>query len=376
MHLYLPRQPATESRVALTPDVVDLLVQQGHEVTIDPGVGRRAGFADEAYTASGAKLTRDDDTDDDTGDRGWAADLVVTFNDVERAPSGALLGLLDPFGRPARMAELASAHTTVFAFEAVPRTTRAQVVDALSSQATAAGYQAVLMAAAASDRFFPMLTTAAGTIRPAKVVVLGAGVAGLQAIATARRLGAVVAAFDVRAAAAEQVESIGARFITIDDEPSDASDAGGYATALADDAQQRIIDGLAPHVADADVVITTAAIPGRSAPILVDAAGLARMRPGAVIVDVVAAMGGNTTATEPGVTVEVGGVTIIGATDLASGVAADASRMYAKNVKAFVDLVGDDDGAFSPDWDDDIVAGSCIARDGRLVHPRLTELPT
>jgi len=274
------------------------------------------------------------------------------------------------------MRELAATGTIVFAFEAVPRTTRAQTVDALSSQATTAGYQAVLAAAAASDRLFPMLTTAAGTIRPAKVVVLGAGVAGLQAIATARRLGAVVSGFDVRDAAAEQVESLGARFITLGSaEPADASDSGGYAKELADDAQQQIIDGLAPHLADADVVITTAAVPGRDAPKLLDDRTLAMMRSGAVIVDLAASTGGNTTRTEAATTVDVDGVTIIGDSHLARHVAADSSRMYARNVSAFVDLLADDDGAFAPDWSDDIVDGSCIARDGRLVHPRLIEAP-
>jgi NAD(P) transhydrogenase subunit alpha len=368
MHLFVPRHVEPERRVALTPDVARALATSGHRVSIAAGAGLAAGFADDAYTAAGADIDPDD---------GWAADLIVAVTDPgDRTPTTALLGMLDPFTRPERMAELAAAGATVFAFEAVPRTTRAQVVDALSSQATAVGYQAVLTAAAASDRFFPMLTTAAGTIRPAKVVVLGAGVAGLQAVATARRLGAVVSAFDVRAAAAEQIESLGARFITLDDEPTDASDAGGYATELADDAQQRVIDGLAPHLADADVVITTAAIPGRPAPTLVDDASLRSMRRGAVVIDIAAATGGNTTATRSGETVEVDGVAIIGATDLASGVAADASRMYAKNVAAFIDLLADDEARFAPDWDDEIVAASCIARDGRLVHPRLSEATT
>ncbi len=366
MRISCPRQPDGERRVALTPDVVTKLVAAGHTVHVAPGAGEQAGFPDAAYTDAGA----------DVGPSEAAVDLTVTVVDPGGAPTGALLGLLDPFVATDRMAGLAAAGTTVFAFEAVPRTTRAQVVDALSSQATAAGYQAVLVGAEASDRFFPMLTTAAGTIRPAKVVVLGAGVAGLQAIATARRLGAVVSAFDVRAAAAEQVESLGARFITLDDEPTDASDAGGYATQLADDAQQRIIDGLRPHLADADVIVSTAAIPGRPAPKLVDDTSLTAMRRGAVVVDLAAATGGNTTRTEPGVRVVHDGVVLIGDTDLVGGVAADASRMYAKNVAAFVELLAGDDGAYAPDWEDDIVAGSCIARDGRLVHPRLAPTPT
>lgn len=361
MRIFVPTQVADETRVALTPDVVTALIGRGHTIHVETGAGTGAGFDDAAYIDAGASV----------GDEDWDSDLVVTVNDPGRDLCTAVLGLLDPFLRVDRMRELAAAGATVFAFEAVPRTTRAQVVDALSSQATAVGYQAVLAGAAASDRFFPMLTTAAGTIRPAKVVVLGAGVAGLQAIATARRLGAVVWGFDVRAAAAEQIASLGGRVIEL--ESPDAADTGGYATALADDAQQRIIDGLSSHVADADVVIATAAIPGRPAPKLIDAAALSRMRRGAVVVDVAAATGGNTTATRPGHTVEVDGVTIIGLTDHAARVAADSSRMYAKNVAAFVDLLTGPDGALAPDWEDEIVSETCIARDGRLVHPRLTE---
>lgn len=366
MRISCPRPPDGERRVALSPDVVTKLVGAGHTICIESDAGAGAGFTDDAYRAAGATIGALPD----------GADLTVAVVDPGGVPTGALLGLLDPFVATDRMRELADAGATVFAFEAVPRTTRAQVVDALSSQATAAGYQAVIVAAEASDRFFPMLTTAAGTIRPAKVVVLGAGVAGLQAIATARRLGAVVSAFDVRVAAAEQVESLGARFITLDDEPDDASDAGGYAKELADDAQQRVIDGLRPHIADADVVISTAAIPGRPAPKLVDDVGLGEMRTGAVVVDLAAATGGNTTRTEPGVRVVHDGVLLIGDTGLVGGVAADASRMYAKNVASFVELLSGDDGAYAPDWDDDILAGSCIARDGRLVHPRLAPTST
>ena len=362
MQIHCPRQPADERRVALTPDVVASLVQRGHSITVEHDAGRAAGFRDETYADAGATVSG-------SGEH-VTADLVVTVVDPGGDPGPAVLGLLDPFVRIERMHELAGAGVTVFAFEAVPRTTRAQVVDALSSQATTAGYQAVLIAAARSARLFPMLTTAAGTIRPAKVVVLGAGVAGLQAIATARRLGAVVFGYDVREAAAEQVESLGARFIRLD-ATTDASDAGGYARSLDDDAQQRIIDGLAPHLADADVVVTTAAVPGRVAPCLIDDAGLANMQRGAVIVDLAASAGGNTTRTDPGRDVDADGVVIVGATDLPGQVAADSSRMYARNVAAFVDLLGDDDGHFAPDWDDDIVAESCIAREGRIIHPRL-----
>ena len=370
MLITVPDQPETsERRVAITPDVVRRLVQRGHRVAIAAGAGVRAGHDDAEYKAAGADVVDED--------AAWSADLVAT---IGRPPpgtrvGGAVLGLLQPFDDPAGLTELAAGGATLFAFEAVPRTTRAQVVDALSSQATVLGYQGALEAAARVDRLFPMLTTAAGTIRPSKVLVLGAGVAGLQAIATARRLGAAVSAFDVRAAAAEQVRSIGASFVSIDAPVQDAAAAGGYAQEVAADEQARILAGLAALVAAADAVITAAAIPGRRAPLMIDDEMVAGMRRGAVIVDLAAATGGNCSATQPGRTVDVDGVTIVGDTDLVSRVARDASAMYARNVAAFVELVTGDDAAFHTDWDDDIVAESCVARDGVLVHPRLVAAP-
>jgi NAD(P) transhydrogenase subunit alpha len=262
------------------------------------------------------------------------------------------------------------------------------VVDALSSQATALGYRGAVEAAARIDRLFPMLTTAAGTIRPAKVLVLGAGVAGLQALATARRLGAAVSAFDVRPEAAEEVRSIGATCIQLDvptpaptptpDTPAASPDTpapGGEQQCDTDD-PARLRAALAPHVAAADAVITAAAVPGRRAPVLIDDAMVASMRRGAVIVDLAAPTGGNCAATHPGRTIEVDGVTIVGDTDLVSRVAGDASSMLARNVAAFVELVTGDDGRFVADWSDDIVAESCVARDGNLIHPRLVDTPT
>lgn len=367
----VPCQPeSSERRVAITPDVVRRLVDRGHRVSVAAGAGVRAGHDDAEYKAAGADLVDDD--------AAWQADLVATVGRPApgTAVSGAVLGLLQPFDDPRGLAELAAGGATLFAFEAVPRTTRAQLVDALSSQATILGYQGALEAAARTDRLFPMLTTAAGTIRPSKVLVLGAGVAGLQAVATARRLGAAVSAFDVRAAAAEQVRSIGATFIGIDAPAQDESATGGYAREVADDEQARILAGLAPHVAAADAVITAAAIPGRRAPVMIDDTMIASMRRGAVIVDLAAATGGNCSATQPGRTVEVDGVTIVGDTDLVSRVARDASAMLARNVAAFVELVTGEDGVFVAAWDDDIVAESCVARDGVLVHPRLVDAPT
>jgi H+-translocating NAD(P) transhydrogenase subunit alpha len=370
MRIGVPLQIAPgERRVALTPEVAARLVSKGHVVAIEAGAGLAAGHSDADYTAVGAEVV----------DRAsaWTADLIAS---VDRPPeevtvSGAILGLLRPFDDVEAIARLAATGVTAFAFEAVPRTTRAQVVDALSSQATVAGYRAVLEAANRSDLMFPMMTTAAGTLKPAKVVVLGAGVAGLQAIATARRLGAVVAAFDVRAAAAEQVRSLGATFIEVEAAPQDGSASGGYAREVAADEQARILRGLFGHVVAADAVIGTAAIPGRPAPKLVSREMVEAMRPGAVIVDLAAATGGNCEATSPGETVEVGGVIIVGNTDLVSRVPGDASRLYSRNVASFIELVTGDEGAFDPNWDDDIVSESCIMRDGRLVHPRLASDP-
>lgn len=368
MRIGIPsQQNEQESRVAITPDVTKRLIAAGHTVLVESGAGQRAGYTDDEYRGAGASIG-------DTNDV-WGCDFVATIERPSASvlgPASAVIGLIAPFDDPDAMTDLAETGATVFALEAVPRTSRAQTVDALSSQAAVAGYQAVIEAAAASDRFFPMLTTAAGTIRPAKVVVLGAGVAGLQAIATARRLGAVVSAFDVRAAAAEQVESLGASFITIDTEAQDSSQSGGYAREVGADEQQRIIDGLAPHLVGADAIITTAAIPGRPAPLLVEADTVRSMRPGTVIVDVAASTGGNCELTEPGETIDVDGVHIIGDTDLVSRVANHASQMYARNVLAFIELITDPETSdLRLDYSDDIVDGACIARGGVVVHPRL-----
>ena len=368
MRIGVPSQQSTsEARVAITPDVAKRLIATGHEIVVESGAGVRAGYRNSEYENTGAAIG--------TAEEAWACEFVATIERPTASrlqPSTALIGMIAPFEEPDEMKALAETGATVFALEAVPRTSRAQTVDALSSQASVAGYQAVLEAALASDRFFPMLTTAAGTIRPSKVVVLGAGVAGLQAIATARRLGAVVSAFDVRSAAAEQVESLGASFITVDTEQQDSSESGGYAREVAADQQQRIIDGLAPHIVDADAVITTAAIPGRPAPLLITADTVRAMRHGAVIVDVSASTGGNCELTQPDETIVVDGVRIIGETDLVSRVANHASQMYARNVMAFIELIADpESAALVIDYSDDIVEGACIARGGAVVHPRL-----
>jgi NAD(P) transhydrogenase subunit alpha len=321
-----------------------------------------AGHDDAAYSRVGASVGPDP----------FGVDLVTTIGPLgpaQLSPGTALLGMLAPFERGDEMFALAERNITVFAFEAIPRTTRAQMMDALSSQATVSGYEAVILAAGALDRFFPMLTTAAGTVRPASVLVLGAGVAGLQAMATARRLGAVVHGFDVRAAAEEQVRSLGARFISLDGHVQDASTSGGYAQELEADTQQRVLAGLAPHVASADVVIATAAVPGRPAPKLINKEMVESMRPGAVIVDVSATTGGNCELTVPGQVVEHKRVKIIGSVDLPSRVAGHASQMYARNVTAFIELITGDGGSFRLDLADDIIDAACVVSGGEVRHP-------
>lgn len=325
---------------------------------MEAGAGRAAGFRDDDYTDAGAVIGEP-----------WAAEIIATIGcpDWGKVSEGAsVIGLLRPFDDPGQMRHAAARRVTAYAFEALPRTTRAQSMDVLSSQATVAGYQAVLEAAVRLETFMPMLTTAAGTIRPSKVLVLGAGVAGLQAIATARRLGAVTSAFDVRAAAAEQVESLGASFVAVDVEGQDASTSGGYAKELEDDTQQRIIDGLAPSVIESDAVICTAQIPGRPAPLLIEEKTVRAMAPGSVIVDLAAPTGGNCEVTEPGRTVEVGGVTVIGDTDMVSRTARDASRMYARNMLALLELV-----VAGPDFDDEIIDGCCITHNGEIRNDRV-----
>jgi NAD(P) transhydrogenase subunit alpha len=356
---------AEERRVALTPPIVRRLSKGGHSVLVEKSAGEKAGFTDEGYQKEGAEIV--------ARPQAMAVDLVVVVNapfDEALADTG-VLGLLRPLEEPTLMASYAARRITALAFELVPRTTRAQTMDALSSQATVSGYQAALEAAMACNRFFPMLTTAAGTIPPAKALVLGAGVAGLQAIATCRRLGAIVSAFDVRAAAAEQVRSLGASFIEVGMAAQDAASNGGYARQLTADDEERVRTGLASAVAAADVVIATAAIPGKPAPLLVTTEMVRAMRPGAVIVDVAASTGGNCEVTRPGQAIVESGVTVLGYTDFASRKPFDASQMYARNVLALVEIMGEDG---SVDLTDDILDQVTVTHEGQVRHPRVREL--
>lgn len=351
--------------MAITPAVVLRLIEAKHDLTVESGAGAGAGFSDEAYQESGATVSQDPYPD---------AQVVAvvgppTPREAGRVPQGAaLVGFLDPFDAVELVSVLTERRITAFGMESIPRTTLAQSMDALSSQATAAGYHSVLLAAAATPRFFPMLTTAAGTIPPVKLLVLGAGVAGLQAIATARRLGASVSAYDIRPEVREQIESLGARFVAAPVDESAAA-ATGYAKEVSDETQRRQQQALAQVVGESDVVITTAQIPGSPAPLLVSQEMVERMKPGSVIVDVAAPSGGNCELTRPGETVEHGGVSIIGPTDLASRVAHDASQMYARNLASFLTRITGDDGEVVFDFDDQIVSEACITHDGRVVHP-------
>jgi len=365
MRIAVPTELPGERRVAITPQVAVRLVEQRHQVTVQTGAGDAAGFNDDDYRNAGAEVLDDPFKDSDV--------VVVVGPPGSDIPTwipegGVLIGFLDPFTSPDLVKSLTGRRISSFAMEAIPRTTLAQGMDALSSQATTAGYQAVLVAATTIRRMFPMLTTAAGTIAPVKLLVLGAGVAGLQAIATARRLGAVVSAYDIRPEVSEQIESLGARFVAAPVDESAAS-SSGYAKEVADETQRRQLHVLAPHVADSDVVITTAQIPGAPAPLLVSREMVDGMRRGSVIVDVAAPTGGNCELTRPGETIVHGGVTIIGPLDLPGRVAIDASQMYARNVVALLARMVDDEGRLNLDFDDPIISEACITHDGRVVHP-------
>jgi NAD(P) transhydrogenase subunit alpha len=366
MRVGVPNQsPAGETRVALTPDVVRRLAARKVDVVVERGAGDRAHLPDAAFEEAGARTGSADDA--------WGAKVVAVVRapgteDIGRLARGAVvIGFLNPLADPDTARALANAGVTSFAMEAIPRITRAQSMDALSSQATVAGYRAVLLAAEGLDRFFPMLTTAAGTIKPASVLVLGAGVAGLQAIATARRLGAIVTGYDVREAVREQVESLGARFLQLELE-ADAEGEGGYAKELGEEQQRRQQQAMAEAIGRFDVVITTAAVPGRRAPRLVTTAAVEGMKPGSVIVDLAAATGGNCELTEPGQTVERHGVKIVGPLDLASEMPDHASQLYARNVQSLLELLVSEEGELALNWDDEVLAGACITRDGEIVH--------
>jgi H+-translocating NAD(P) transhydrogenase subunit alpha len=367
MHIAVPTETSPgELRVAITPDSVARLVKAGHVVRVEAGAGQRAGFPDAGYESAGAVVA--------SGSAVYeGADLVCrvqppSADEIAALPQGAvLLSLLQPGRNSVLLDALARRGVTALALELVPRITRAQSMDVLSSQSTVAGYKAVLIGAAALPKFLPMLTTAAGNVSPAKVFIIGAGVAGLQAIATARRLGGVVSAFDVRPAAREQVLSLGASFVANDLVAAGAETSGGYARAQSEDEAERTRSALANHVKDVDLVVTTAQIPGKPAPTLITADMVASMRPGAVIVDLAAESGGNCELTLAGETVQSGTTTIIGPVNVPATVPFHASQMFGKNVLALVTHLSTKEGALSIDPTDEITGAMTVVRDGSVV---------
>ena len=352
-----------ETRVGLVPETVGRLAKAENTVVVERGAGTASSFTDDAYEKAGAQLV----------DNAYDAELVVkvqrpTDEEIGKLRSGTvLIAFLQPLTNHNLVDQLARAGVTALSMDAIPRITRAQPMDALSSQATVAGYKAVLLAAAALPKFFPMLTTAAGTIAPAKALVIGAGVAGLQAIATARRLGAVVEAFDTRPVVKEQVQSLGAKFLEIDLGESGAG-AGGYAKELSEEAHKKEVELLAKAARENDIVITTAAIPGRKAPVLITRDMIPTMKPGSVIVDLAAETGGNVEGTEAGKTIVVNGVSIIGQLNIPASMPFHASQMYSRNIASLLALMLKKDGTFNVDMTDEVVKGTVITKDGEVVH--------
>jgi len=372
MRIGVPKESAEgERRVALVPDAVKSLRQKDLDVVVEAGAGEGAGHPDQEYAEAGAEV--------DGADAAWGADVVLrvavpTVAEIGHLRKGqVLIGHLAPLTSPDTTEALAQAGVTSFAMESIPRITRAQAMDALSSQANVAGYAATLLAAREAGRFFPMMTTAAGTVAPAKVLVLGAGVAGLQAIATAKRLGAIVTGFDIRRAAWEQIASLGGRPLELDFIP-DAEAEGGYARPLTDEENEQVREALTENAAKQDVIITTAQIPGRPAPLLITADAVHAMQPGSVIVDLAAESGGNCALTKAGETVVEKDVKVIGPRNLPSAMATHASQLYARNVENLLALMVGEDGGLTLDFEDEIIGGACITHEGEIRNERAREV--
>jgi NAD(P) transhydrogenase subunit alpha len=359
---------AAEPRVGATPDTVKKFKALGAEVAVEPGAGLKSGLLDSDYEAAGATISTEAVKD---------ADIVVKVkrpeaSEVTRYKKGALVvAIMDPYGNDAALKTMADAGVAAFAMELMPRITRAQVMDVLSSQANLAGYRAVIEAAEAFGRAFPMMMTAAGTVPAAKVFVMGVGVAGLQAIATAKRLGAVVTATDVRPAVKEQVESLGAKFLAVEDEEfKNAQTAGGYAKEMSKEYQAKQAALTAEHIKKQDIVITTALIPGRPAPRLVSADMVKSMKPGSVLIDLAVERGGNVEGVVSGQIAEVNSVKIVGIPNLAGRVAASASSLYAKNLLSFIETMIDKSAkTLAVNWDDELVKATALTKDGAIIHP-------
>lgn len=367
MTLGLLKEPNYETRVSLLAEAVATLVKKGITVLVESGAGEKAFCNNEDYEKSGARVTN-------VRDIISSADIILAIHQPDsqlQIPNGKILiGVYQPLFNPERMKEWASKGITSFSLDMLPRTTRAQSMDVLSSQANIAGYKAVLTSANLYGRYFPMFMTAAGSVAPAKVLVLGAGVAGLQAVATARRLGAIVEVFDTRPAVKEEVLSLGAKFVEVEG-AADASRAGGYAVEQSEEFLQRQKARIAESIAKADVVITTAQIPGKKAPILITEEMIKAMRNGSVIIDIAAATGGNTPLTKNNETIIYNGVNIVGNSNLQATLPSDASKLYGKNILNFLQLIITKEAAINLNWSDDLVKGSCITFDGEVVHEKL-----
>lgn len=368
MTIGLLKEPAPETRVSLLAEAVGTLTKKGINVLIEDGAGEKAFCNNTEYKKAGAQIKSRSEVL-------ASSDIILSIHqpglsEVTNLQSKVLIGVYQPLFHVELMKQWASAGVTTFSLDMLPRTTRAQTMDVLSSQANIAGYKAVLLAANTYGRYFPMFMTAAGSIAPAKVLILGAGVAGLQAIATARRLGAVVEVFDTRPAVKEEVMSLGAKFIEVEG-AADASKAGGYAVEQSEEFMQRQKAKIAESAAKADIIITTAQIPGKKAPLLITEEMIGAMRNGSVIIDLAAATGGNTPFTKNNETVVVNGVSIVGNSFLQSTMPSDASKMYGKNVLNFLQLIITKEGAINLNWDDDLVKGCCITHNTEIIHERL-----
>ncbi len=362
------KEPAFETRVSLLPEAVAQLVKKGMKVLVEAGAGLYASADDAAYMNAGASISSPAELVN-------ASDVVLAIHkpSIEIAAGKVIIGVYQPLYFPDLVSGWAAQGLTVFSMDMLPRTTRAQSMDVLSSQANISGYKAVLLAANLYPRYFPMFMTAAGSIAPAKILILGAGVAGLQAIATARRLGAVVEVFDTRPAVKEEVMSLGAKFVEVEG-AADASKAGGYAVEQSEEYKAKQQQRIAESIAKADIVITTAQIPGKKAPILITESMMDRMRSGSVIIDLAAATGGNTPFTKNNETIVRNGVTIVGNSNLPATMPSDASKLYGKNIMNFLQLVTSKDMQLHLNWEDDLVKGSCIVHNGEVVHERLAPI--
>ncbi len=365
------KEPSPETRVSLLPEHIAILKKWNVDICVENNAGVTAFANDEKYTDAGATVKSRNEVLQ-------SSEIILSINapetsDIEHLTSNILLGVYQPLFNTTLMKELAAKGLTVFSMDMLPRTTRAQSMDVLSSQANIAGYKAVLLAANLFPKYFPMFMTAAGSIPPAKLLILGAGVAGLQAIATGRRLGAVVEVFDTRPAVKEEVMSLGAKFIEVEG-AADASKAGGYAVEQTEDFMQRQKAKIAESVAKADIIITTAQIPGKKAPILITAEMIAAMKNGSIIIDLAAATGGNTGFTKNEETVIHNGVSIVGDSNLAATIPSDASKLYGKNILNFLQLMIDKEGKFNLNFEDDLVKGTCVVHGGEITNERVKEV--